>query len=121
MKKIVLTVVAMLSLTSSVFAAPTEVDALATQKYVFNINTNKMSQARDLSAGEFDDVLNGSEVFAEETRSASKIKTEKDRKESFNKAIMRNLKYMQQVLTKEQYQKYLMLLNVTLSNRGLSL
>mgnify|MGYP003542326130 FL=1 len=49
------------------------------------------------------------------------MKTEKDRKESFNKAIMRNLKYMQQVLTKEQYQKYLMLLNVTLSNRGLSL
>ena len=42
MKKIVLTVVAMLSLTSSVFAAPTEVDALATQKYVFNINTNKI-------------------------------------------------------------------------------
>ena len=34
MKKIVLTVVAMLSLTSSVFAAPTEVDALATQKYL---------------------------------------------------------------------------------------
>ena len=121
MKKIVLTVVAMLNLTSSVFAAPTEVDALATQKYVFNINTNKMSQALDLSAGQFDDVLNGSEVFAEETRSASKMKTEKDRKESFNKAIMRNLKYMQQVLTKEQYQKYLMLLNVTSSNRGLSL
>ena len=78
MKKIVLTVVAMLSLTSSVFAAPTEVDALATQKYVFNINTNKMSQALDLSAGQFDDVLNGSEVFAEETRSASKMKTEKE-------------------------------------------
>ena len=37
-----------------------------------------------------------------------------------SKAIEKDLKYMYAVLTKEQYRKYLLLLNTTFNNRGLN-
>lgn len=42
-----------------------------------------------------------------------------ERKPMVEKALQKDLKHMRYVLTENQYRKYLMLLNVTISNRGL--
>jgi hypothetical protein len=42
-----------------------------------------------------------------------------ERAKMMEKAINKDLAYMNYMLNKDQYRKYVMLLNVTLSNRGL--
>ena len=37
-----------------------------------------------------------------------------------NKAIEKDLKYMHYILDRDQYRKYLLLLNATINNRGLN-
>ena len=43
-----------------------------------------------------------------------------DRKAMVNKAIEKDLKYMHYILDRDQYRKYLLLLNATINNRGLN-
>ena len=43
-----------------------------------------------------------------------------EQKVMMDNAIKKDLKYMRYILDKKQYRKYLMLLNVTLNNRGLN-
>jgi ribonucleotide reductase beta subunit family protein with ferritin-like domain len=45
---------------------------------------------------------------------------ENERQEMVNKAVERDIKWMQYVLDEKQYRTYLLLLNTTLNNRGLS-
>ena len=42
-----------------------------------------------------------------------------DQKDLMIKAVNKDLKYMHYILNKEQYRKYVMVLNATLLNRGL--
>jgi hypothetical protein len=44
---------------------------------------------------------------------------EEDRADMVDKAVKKDIRYMHYVLDDKQYKKYLLLLNVTLSNRGL--
>lgn len=119
MKKIVFAVMAMLSMTSA-FAANEKASTMDANKYVMDVNPVNIARALELRAFQYEEVAAGEETFAEETRWASRQKTDEARQAQFNKAIMRNLKYMRDVLSKEQYQKYVMFINITLANRGIA-
>lgn len=120
MKKIVLTLAALLSVAST-FAANEKETAVEAHKYVMEFSPASMSRALDLSVTQYDDVAAGEETFADETRAASRKKTQEERTAEFNKAVLRNVKYMRGVLNESQYRTYLMLLNTTIANRGLNL
>lgn len=122
MKKIVFTLVAMMSLT---FAYAEDENANKTAevadaaKYEMNINVKSLSYALKLDAEETDEVAFISRNFAKDMAKAGAA-TGDERDELYKKAITRNLSDMRTVLTGRQYHEYIMLLNTTLNNRGLN-
>ena len=121
MKKIILTIVAMLSMTS-MFAEESNsvnVSNAVADKYVMNINTKSLSRALGLDYEEANDVEAISKNFAEDMLKVGTLKGE-ERTKAFKKAINKNLSYMHTVLSNDQYRKYVQLLNVTVANRGLN-
>ena len=121
MKKIILTIVAMLSMTS-MFAEESNsvnVSNAVAEKYVMNINTKSLSRALGLDYEEANDVEAISKNFAEDMLKVGTLKGE-ERTKAFKKAINKNLSYMHTVLSNDQYRRYVTLLNVTINNRGLN-
>lgn len=120
MKKIVLTLVAMLSLTS-MFAEDTKsvnVNTPVEAKYVLNINTRALSRTLELDPETATSVDAISKDFSNDMLKVGALKGE-ERAKAFKKAINKNLGYMHAVLSYDQYRKYVQLLNVTVANRGL--
>ena len=126
MKKIVLTMVAMLSMTMA-FAGNSESDAkaksadaaVATEaNYDMAVSYYSLSQALNLNGEQIDAVEFIHDRFVNEVNKAGKADASV-RKELITKAANKELAAMRQVLDKEQYRKYSTLLNITLNNRGL--
>jgi hypothetical protein len=126
MKKIVLTMVAMLSMTMA-FAGNTESDSkvktaedgLATEaNYNMAVSYYSLSQALGLYGDQIQLVEYIHDRFVNEVNKAGKADASL-RKELVSKAATKELQAMRQVLDKEQFRKYNTLLNVTLNNRGL--
>lgn len=119
MKKIVLALMAVLSMTS-VYAADENGNAKnMNDVYEMNFNIFSLSNALELQSGQFELVRNGQETFNKEMSQAKYAKDEASRKAIVDKALARNVKYMSDVLDRTQYHKYLMLLNATINNRGI--
>ena len=119
MKKIVLTVVAMLSMTMA-FADGENVNNInETEAYNFSINNYKLSVALGLNLDQTEAVSDIEKTFSFEMKNAGEANNEQ-RPEMVKKAVNKNLSYMHAVLNDQQYHKYLTLLNMTLSNRGLN-
>lgn len=119
MKKIVLTLMAVLSMTSA-FAADEKGNAKnMSDMYEMNFNIYSLSDALELQSGQFELVRDGQETFSKEMGKAKYAKDEVSRKAIVDKALARNVKYMSDVLDRTQYHKYLMLLNATINNRGI--
>ena len=53
-------------------------------------------------------------------RKAEEQRNEEDRKALVEKAVLKELRYMNYLLNDKQYRTYVMLLNTTLNNRGLN-
>ncbi len=126
MKKIVLTMVAMLSMTMA-FAGNSESDAkaksahaaVATEaNYDMAVNYYSLAQALGLYGDQIEVIEFVHDRFVNEMNKAGKA-DESLRKELVTKAASRELQGMRQVLDKEQFRKFNTLLNVTLNNRGL--
>ncbi len=124
MKKIVFTLVALMSMTfafaegESNAKANVAVDKEA-QKYEMNISKASLARALSLDYDEIDAVNTITESFASDMKKAGEAQDE-ERNKLFKKALKRNLSYMHAVLSNEQFSKYLKLLNTTLYNRGLN-
>lgn len=116
MKKSILSLVAIFTLSASAFAV-TDEPANANVKWGTNINVYKLSQYLKLSSSQSEEVYNISEYFTEQMESATTAK--KDKNEKLHNAVYGNLKLMKKTLTPEQYSKYTQLLNVTLKNKGI--
>lgn len=118
MKKIVLTLVAMLSMTAA-FAENEKTEAVNyVQAYDMNINMNSLAQALGLSFDQQDVVEDVNRIFNAELKNAAVASTADERKALFDKAVAKDLKNLRAVLSDLQYRKYVMLLNVTFTNRG---
>ncbi len=118
MKKMILTMIAMFSMTMT-FAENENTNALnGTEAYNMTVNMNQLARTLGLSSDQVEGVAEVHKTFSAEMVNAAHYGKE-DRAKMIDKAIIKDLAYMNYMLSKEQYRKYVMLLNVTLVNRGL--
>lgn len=116
----ILTMVAMLSLTTS-FAAKAKMDKVNDMKvYEWNVNMHKLSDALSLSAEQEDVVTEIHRRFARDLWAAARTR-KNDRKERVEKALDKNVMRMRSILDNKQMRTYLTILNVTVNNRGLNM
>ena len=114
MKKIVLTLVAMLSMTMA-FAEGENTNVVNDiQAYDMTVNYRKLGQALGLTLDQMESVEDVHKTFCAEMLNAA-VAPKDDRK-----AMEKDLKYMHYILDRDQYRKYLLLLNATINNRGLN-
>lgn len=120
MKKIVLALFAALCMTTVSAANLKDNEINSAKAYEVNFNIYSLSQALNLKQSQTELLQNAQESFSDDMRKAKYAKDEAGRKAAIDNALMRNVKYMSEVLDKAQYRKYLMLLNATIVNRGLN-
>lgn len=118
MKKMILTVVALMSMTVLFAENDNAASVNAVQAYDMTVNMKKLSEALNLSKDQVEGVEEVHKTFAAEMVFAAQYGKE-ERQKMVEKAINKDLAYMNYMLNKDQYRKYVMLLNVTLNNRGI--
>lgn len=116
MKKLMILAVALFSMTTT-FAADENASA-TTAAFNMNVNMNSLSDALGLNIDQVEAVADVHKNFTADMMNAA-VAAGDDRKAMIDKAINKDLKYMHVILSNTQYRKYLMLLNVTLVNRGI--
>jgi len=119
MKKMILTLVAMLSMTTAFAEGESAMNVNNTAAYELNVNMNKLSQALNLEDDQKEAVAEINHTFAAEMMFAAQYSKE-DRKKLVNRAIENNVKWMRYVLNDKQMRTYLSVLNTTINNRGLN-
>ena len=115
MKKIVLTLVALMSMTT-IFAENEGMNT--TEAYNMTVNMKNLARTLNLSKDQVESVAEVHKTFSSEMMFAAQYGKE-ERTKMVDKAINKDLAYMNYILNKDQYRKYVMLLNITLANRGL--
>ena len=115
MKKIVLTLVALMSMTT-IFAENEGMNT--TEAYNMTVNMKNLARTLNLSKDQVESVAEVHKTFSSEMMLAAQYGKE-ERTKMVEKAINKDLAYMNYILNKDQYRKYVMLLNMTLVNRGL--
>lgn len=121
----ILTIVAMLSMTMTF--AETEKATVenaasndAVEVYDMSVNMRKLSVALGLTVDQIEAVETVHNTFNAEMLFAAHYGTKEERDAQVKKAVEKDIKWMNYILTKDQYRKYLILLNTTLNNRGLN-
>lgn len=120
MKKIVLAIVAMLSMTMAKAENENLNTTNATSAYAFDVNMKSLSRAFLLSSDQFDAVSGIQNTFNIEMMNAATA-DRSDRTELTKTAVKHCLRHLSQVLDREQMRKYISILNATFNNRGISL
>ena len=116
----ILTMVAMLSMTMA-FAEGENVNSVNNvAAYDMSCNMNKLAAALSLTADQREAVDNIYQTFTAEMMFAAQYYSNEQRNEMVKKAINKNVAWMNYVLNEKQRRTYLMLLNATLNNRGLN-
>ena len=119
MKRLFLTVVAVLSMTAT-FAENKEMNKVVNaNSYNMSVNYDKLAAWLRLTTDQTELVQDVHTSFCADMLNASQAEGEQ-REAMVKTAISKDLKYMRSVLDKEQYRKYLLLLNTTFNNRGLN-
>ena len=119
MKRLFLVTLAMFSMTMT-FAENEETKSVKNvEAYDMSVNMRRLSVTLGLDVNQMEAVETIHNTFNAEMQLAAQAK-EADRQELVNKAVERDIKWMHYVLDQKQYRNYLMLLNLTLYNRGLS-
>lgn len=125
MKKIVLTLVAVMSMTMA-FAnnaerkADTESSNLAAeyQNYDMTVDYTRLGLMLNLNPYQMEGLKALHTQYVREMNEASRA-DKKDRKDLVKEATDKDLEYMSMLLNKKQYAEFAELINVTLQNRGL--
>ena len=118
MKKIVLTIVALMSMTMTFAENESAANLNTTESYNMAVNMKMLAKALGLSKDQVESVAEVHKTFSAEMMFAAQYGKD-ERAKMMDKAINKDLAYMNYILNKDQYRKYLRLLNVTLVNRGL--
>jgi hypothetical protein len=88
------------------------------EAYNMTVNMYKLGQTLELTSDQMEAVAEIHKTFCSEMMFAAQYGKE-DRDQMVDKAIKKDLAYMGYILSKQQYRRYLTLLNITLKNRGL--
>lgn len=119
MKRLFMVVVAMLSMTMTFAENETAANLNATEAYdMQSVNMKKLGMALNLSKDQVESFAEIHKTFSAEMLFAAQT-TGDERQKMVKKAIKKDLAYMNYILSSEQYHKYVMLLNMTLTNRGI--
>ncbi|MDO4160417.1 MAG: hypothetical protein Q4D41_08175 [Prevotellaceae bacterium] len=119
MKRLFLTVVAVLSMTMT-FAEDEKLNTVnSVNAYNMDVNYGKLADCLGLSMDQLESVQDIHTSFCAEMMNAASANAD-ERKAMVEKAVEKDLKHMRYVLTTDQYRKYLMLINATFNNRGLN-
>ncbi len=119
MKRLFMVVVAMLSMTMTFAENENAASLNNTEAYnMQSVNMKKLGQVLNLSKDQVESFAEIHKTFSAELLFAAQA-TGDERQKMFERAISKDLAYMRYILSSEQYHKYVMLLNVTLVNRGL--
>jgi len=119
MKKIVFMIMAMMSMTLAFAENENANNTQATEAYDMTVNMNKLASALSMTNDQVEVVEQIHHTFCNEMLFAAHAE-KGQREELVEKAVKKDVRFMSYVLTKEQYRKYLILLNATLHNRGLA-
>lgn len=87
--------------------------------WTWSVNAGRLTHCLSLSSNQYDNVAVACEYFSSELLKAARSNDEVSRSALVRKAVRGNLKLMKLTLDKEQYRKYVTLLNLTLRNKGL--
>ena len=115
----ILTLVAMLSMTTAFAEGETATVVSNVEAYDMNINMDKLSYALNLADDQKEVVENIHHTFAAEMNFAAQY-GHGEREALVKRAIDNDVKWMRYVLNEDQMRKYLILLNTTINNRGLN-
>ena len=119
MKRLFVTVVAMLSITMT-FAENENMNSMdKANAYNMTVNYTKLAESLGLTQDQLETVQDIHSEFCADMMNAFGANSD-ERKELVEKAIKKDIRYMHYVLTADQYRKYLMILNATVNNRGLN-
>ena len=118
MKKIVLMVVAMMTMTMAHAENENMNTVAGIEAYNMNVNLRRLAVALDLNNDQMEMVEDIYNNFRDEMMLAAHADKD-ERHTKVEEAARKNARYMRYVLDKKQYKTYLMLLNATLRNRGL--
>lgn len=119
MKKLILAVAMLLATNFAAMAENENSNSMnMVEAYDISININSLARYLELSVDQIESVDNIQKVFTESLRCAS-VMSGDSRKKMVNNAINYDLSNLRYVLTEGQYKKYVRILNVTLSNRGI--
>lgn len=118
MKRLFLTVIAVLSMTLT-FAADENLNSMnSLQAYNMDVNYKKLGEALNLTSDQLDAVKDIHREFCVNMQCVASA-NESARRAMLKNTINIDLRYMRSVLNEKQYKRYLLLLNTTLLNRGL--
>ncbi len=115
----ILTLVAMLSMTTAFAEGENAASVNNLEAYELNVNMNKLSTALNLADDQKEAVAEIHHTFAAELMFAAQY-GKNDRKALVERAISNDVKWMRYVLNDSQMHTYLRLLNTTINNRGLN-
>ena len=125
MKRLFLVTLAMISMTMTF--AKTEnaanvnvVNENAEETYDMTVNMRKLSVALGLTLDQIEAVETVHNTFNAEMQFAAHYSNKEEREARVKEAIEKDVKWMNYILNKDQYRKYLTLLNATRSNRALN-
>ena len=114
----ILTLVAMLSMTTAFAEGEMAMGTSNMEAYELNINMDKLSEALNLADDQKEAVADH-HTFASELMFAAQYGAN-DRKKLVARALDNDVKWMRYVLNDKQFRTYLTLLNSTINNRGLN-
>lgn len=117
MKKIVFAIALMMASTLGAFAEDNSVNKV--EAYTLNINNRSLSMALSLSLDQEEICSDVIKEFENDMLFAASNSSNESRKAVTKNAVDKNLRYMKMFLSEKQYKKYVMLLNATLTNRGI--
>jgi len=112
-------VVAMMMMTTVSFAENENNNAIASvEAYNMSVNMRKLAVTLGLTVDQMEAVQDIHAAFCNEMMLAANAPVD-ERQIRVDEAVKRDVRYMHYILNDKQYRTYLMLLNVTLQNRGL--
>ena len=118
MKRLFLTVVAVLSMTMAFAENEKLNNAENANAYNMAVNYERLADCLGLSSDQAEAVQDVHTSFCADMMNAAAANAD-ERENMVKKAVEKDLKYMRYILTESQYRKYLVLLNATFNNRGL--
>ena len=120
MKKVIFMLVMLFTINVAMFAEDnnaTEIERI--EKYDIKDNNRKMANYLELNEDQMAAVETVTTEFTNDLKFAAFECSDSNRKAVTKNLIEKNIKHMSYILNKEQYHKYLVILNATINNRQL--